>query len=100
PGGGRVPARIPVADAIAGACRPAAELRVPLVSRERDRRSQPAQQYSVMIVLLGGSGYIGQAFAQALRERQQAFIALTRKELDYTRYDLLLKLLRETKPSF
>ena len=53
-----------------------------------------------MIVLLGGSGYIGQAFAQALRERQQPFIALARKELDYTRYDLLLKFLRETKPSF
>src|SRR5437667_533522 len=53
-----------------------------------------------MIVLLGGSGYIGQAFAQALRERQQPFIALARKELDYTRYDLLLKFLRENKPSF
>src|SRR2546427_8278247 len=53
-----------------------------------------------MIVLLGGSGYIGQAFAQALRERQQPFIALARKELDYTRYDLLLKFLRETKPAF
>ena len=53
-----------------------------------------------MIVLLGGSGYIGQAFAQALGERQWPFTALSRKELDYTRYDLLLKFLRETKPSF
>ena len=53
-----------------------------------------------MIVLLGGNGYIGQAFAQALRERQQPFIALARKELDYTRYDLLLKFLRETNPNF
>ncbi len=53
-----------------------------------------------MIVLLGGSGYIGQAFAQALRQRHQPFITLVRKELDYTRYDLLLKLLRERKPSF
>jgi len=53
-----------------------------------------------MIVLLGESGYIGQAFAQALRERQEPFTALTRKELDYTRYDLLLKFVRETKPSF
>ena len=53
-----------------------------------------------MIVLLGGSGYIGQSFAQDLRERQQPFIAPARKELDYTRYDLLLKFLRETKPSF
>ena len=53
-----------------------------------------------MIVLLGASGYIGQAFAQALRESKQPFTALSRKELDYTRYDLLLEFLRRTKPSF
>src|SRR5213594_2701848 len=53
-----------------------------------------------MTVLLGATGYIGQAFARALRERQQPFTALSRKELDYTRYDLLLQFLRETKPGF
>src|SRR2546427_689866 len=53
-----------------------------------------------MIVLLGGSGYIGQAFAQALRERAQPFAALSRKEVDYTQYDLLLRFLREVKPDF
>jgi dTDP-4-dehydrorhamnose reductase len=53
-----------------------------------------------MIVLLGASGYIGQAFAQTLGERRQTFTALSRKELDYTRYDLLLDFLRQTKPHF
>jgi len=53
-----------------------------------------------MIVLLGATGYIGQAFAQALLERQQPFTALARKQLDYTRFDRLLGFLREAKPSF
>ena len=53
-----------------------------------------------MILLLGSTGYIGQAFAQALRERQQPFTALSRNQLDYTRYDLLLQFLREKKPAF
>ena len=53
-----------------------------------------------MIVLLGGSGYIGQAFSQALRERDQSFLELARNELDYTRYDLLLNFLREKRPAF
>jgi dTDP-4-dehydrorhamnose reductase len=53
-----------------------------------------------MIVLLGAKGYIGQAFAQALSEREQVFIPLSRQQLDYTRYDLLLQLLRERKPAF
>ena len=53
-----------------------------------------------MIVLLGASGYIGQAFAQALKDRGQPFTALSRKQLDYTRYDLLLQFLRDAKPSF
>ncbi len=53
-----------------------------------------------MIVLLGASGYIGQAFARALRERHTPLTTLSRKELDYTRYDLLLKYLREARPQF
>src|SRR3989441_8372038 len=53
-----------------------------------------------MILLLGATGYIGQAFSQALRERAQPFTALSRKEVDYTQYDLLLQFLRETKPGF
>jgi dTDP-4-dehydrorhamnose reductase len=53
-----------------------------------------------MIVLLGASGYIGQAFARALRERQQPFTTLSRKQLDYTRYELLLQFLRDSRPAF
>src|SRR5436190_8217979 len=53
-----------------------------------------------MIILLGASGYIGQAFAQLLKERGEPFFAPARKDLDYTRFDALLKLLREKRPVF
>jgi dTDP-4-dehydrorhamnose reductase len=53
-----------------------------------------------MIALLGASGYIGQAFAAILRERNRPFTALSRKNLDYTRFDALVGFLRETKPEF
>jgi dTDP-4-dehydrorhamnose reductase len=53
-----------------------------------------------MILLLGASGYIGQAFARELQVRGEVFTVLSRKELDYSRFDPLLKYLRETKPSF
>jgi len=53
-----------------------------------------------MIVLLGATGYIGQAFAEALRQRQRPFTTLSRKQVDYTRYEILLNFLRETRPSF
>jgi UDP-glucose 4,6-dehydratase len=53
-----------------------------------------------MIALLGASGYIGQAFATELRQRNWPFTALSRKNLDYTRFDALLGYLREAKPDF
>jgi len=53
-----------------------------------------------MILLLGATGYIGQAFAAALRERGQPFTTLSRHQTDYTRYEVLLQFLREAKPSF
>lgn len=53
-----------------------------------------------MIVLLGASGYVGQAFAQALRERNETFVALTRKEVNYTRFEVLLNYLRQARPTF
>ena len=53
-----------------------------------------------MILLLGANGYIGQAFARALRQRAEPFKTLSRKQLDYTRYGVLLQLLREAKPAF
>jgi dTDP-4-dehydrorhamnose reductase len=53
-----------------------------------------------MIVLLGATGYVGQAFAQALRQRDRAFVALTRKEIDYTRFEVLSDYLHNHRPSF
>src|ERR1041385_4926392 len=53
-----------------------------------------------MIILLGASGYIGQAFARLLTERGENFLAPARKDLDYTRFDRLLGLLRQHRPSF
>jgi dTDP-4-dehydrorhamnose reductase len=51
-------------------------------------------------LLLGASGYIGQAFAQELQRRGRPFISLSRKEIDYTRFDRLLAFLRERPPGF
>jgi len=53
-----------------------------------------------MILLLGATGYIGQAFASELQRRNQPFSALSRHQLDYTRFDLLLRHLRDAKPEF
>jgi dTDP-4-dehydrorhamnose reductase len=53
-----------------------------------------------MILLLGASGYIGEAFARELQRRQWPFTSLSRKEVDYTRFEALLKILRNNKPGF
>jgi dTDP-4-dehydrorhamnose reductase len=53
-----------------------------------------------MILLLGASGYIGQAFQQELENRRWPQTLLSRKQLDYSKFDLLLTYLREKKPSF
>lgn len=53
-----------------------------------------------MILLLGASGYVGQAFAAELRRRGKDFKNLSRREVDYTRFDTLLNLLRSLKPEF
>jgi len=53
-----------------------------------------------MIIVLGASGYMGQAFAEALRAQGTPFKALSRKEVDYTRYQALVKFLRDNKPEF
>jgi dTDP-4-dehydrorhamnose reductase len=51
-----------------------------------------------MTLLLGASGYVGQAFAAELRRRHRGFTPLARREVDYTRFDVLLAHLRETRP--
>jgi UDP-glucose 4,6-dehydratase len=53
-----------------------------------------------MILLLGATGYIGQAFADELRRRGQLFVPLTRKALDYTNFDFLFDYIRKIKPEF
>ena len=53
-----------------------------------------------MILLLGASGYVGQAFVRELQRRKLPFMPLSRKETDYTRFDDLLNLLKVKKPEF
>jgi dTDP-4-dehydrorhamnose reductase len=53
-----------------------------------------------VIILLGASGYFGQAFERELLRRQWPYRALAREQLDYTRFDALLTLLRKSKASF
>lgn len=53
-----------------------------------------------MILLLGATGYIGEAFAQELKLRGKNFVALSRKDVDYSRFDVLLEFLRTRKPEF
>jgi dTDP-4-dehydrorhamnose reductase len=53
-----------------------------------------------MILLLGASGYIGEAFAKELQRRKKEFLSLSRKQTDYTRFGPLLDLLKSRKPEF
>ena len=53
-----------------------------------------------MILLLGAGGYVGQAFAAALRERGWDYRPCSRTGGDYTRFDVLLDLLRKVRPEF
>ena len=53
-----------------------------------------------MIILLGGSGYVGQAFQRLFGELSVPFRNLARKEIDYTEVAPLADLLAEAKASF
>jgi len=53
-----------------------------------------------MILLLGGSGYVGTAFRKILTERGIEYRNASRSETDYTNVSTLLTLLRELKPEF
>lgn len=53
-----------------------------------------------MILLLGGTGYVGAAFVRELQRRQLPFRNVSRREVDYTRFDPLLGLLRTVQPEF
>ena len=52
------------------------------------------------LVLLGATGYVGQAFARELAARSLAFEAPSRARTDYTRFEVLTELLRRAKPDF
>ncbi|MBI3853195.1 MAG: sugar nucleotide-binding protein [Verrucomicrobia bacterium] len=53
-----------------------------------------------MVLLLGASGYIGQAFANELKLRKFWLLPLSRAELDYTKFSVLLEFLQSRKPTF
>ncbi len=53
-----------------------------------------------MIYLLGGSGYVGQAYQALLTRKGIPFRNLRRAELDYTQPALLTAALRQEKPEF
>lgn len=53
-----------------------------------------------MIIILGGSGYVGQAFQNHLRKEQIEYYSIRRSEYDYTDKDALDRLLKESKPDF
>src|SRR5215472_16656270 len=53
-----------------------------------------------MILLLGASGYMGEAFARELQRRKKEFLPMSRNQTDYTRFGPLLDLLKSKKPEF
>jgi dTDP-4-dehydrorhamnose reductase len=53
-----------------------------------------------MIVLLGGTGYVGHAFNKLLRTKDVAYLAPQRREMDYSHGPTLLSFLRQYRPEF
>jgi dTDP-4-dehydrorhamnose reductase len=53
-----------------------------------------------MILLLGASGYLGQALVHEMRNRGMEFVALRRRDVDYTQLHILFDFVRRTRPSF
>ncbi len=54
----------------------------------------------MLTLLLGATGYIGQAFSRELRRRGDCFIPLTRSAVDYTCFEHLFDYVRKMKPEF
>jgi dTDP-4-dehydrorhamnose reductase len=54
----------------------------------------------MLTLLLGATGYVGQAFARELRRRGFCLILLTRSVVDYTCFDQLFDYVRKMKPEF
>ena len=51
-----------------------------------------------MFLLLGATSYIGRAFARALAARKEAFVPLSTKTFDYSRFELLFDYVRNLRP--
>ncbi len=59
------------------------------------------QRYKIMmspVILLGGSGFIGSAFARELAARNVDFTSVSRSECDYTKFDAINGLIKRGKP--
>src|SRR6186997_131145 len=59
-----------------------------------------SHSHESMILLLGASGYIGQAFVRVLAERGTPFRPVSRSQVDYTNFEVLRKFLIEQRPTF
>ena len=53
-----------------------------------------------MITLLGGSGYVGQAFQECLTRMELPFEAISRTMLEYSNEERLTEFLRDRRPKF
>lgn len=53
-----------------------------------------------MILLLGGTGYVGKAIASALAAKGMACRTVSRSQVNYSQRDELINLICETKPQF
>ena len=53
-----------------------------------------------MVILLGASGYMGQAFGKELSRRGIPFRPISRKEINYADYQVLRTALKKEKPEF
>ena len=53
-----------------------------------------------MILLLGSTGYIGGAFGRFFRQNEIAYQGASRREVDYTDRDTLIKLIDDCSPTF
>jgi dTDP-4-dehydrorhamnose reductase len=53
-----------------------------------------------MIILLGGSGYVGQAYQAMLKNKGLEYISLSRSELDYSDSEALFAFLDKERPAF
>lgn len=53
-----------------------------------------------MIIILGGSGYVGRAYQSFLAEKGIEYRSLSREDLDYSNPEKLFEVLKQNKPDF